>query len=303
MTLDTTIDQPMIDLVLVTGMSGSGKSIALRGLEDHGYECIDNLPIALLEPLLKLRQPTQLHRLAIAIDIRNAGALPELPQRIQELSTDIDGLQFTILFIDASDTTLIRRFSETRRIHPLTTYSEGQTTQNNLLEAIAQEKDLLNDIRSQAYVIDTSLLRPQQLLSYIRAFIKNPHHKATLVFTSFAFKHGLPLDADYVFDVRILPNPYYETALKVKTGLDTEVKDYLEKQPEVKALYQRLVDFLRYVLPAVEHEQRHYLTIAIGCTGGQHRSVHIVEQLAQTFADDQVWTVLKRHRELKTLEW
>ena len=285
-----------LELVVITGMSGSGKSVALRALEDVGFYCVDNLPPELLEPFLALEEHRQTARVAIAIDVRSGQSLPQLPLLLHSLKDR--GLSVRLIFLDASDAALVRRFSETRRRHPLSQPSESDNPQT-LLQTIERERELLGDLRERALVIDTSHLRPAQLLADVKQVIAAPVAHLTLVFESFAFKRGITLDADYVFDVRMLPNPYYLPELRPLTGRDQPVIDYLARQPEVQRMQAQIAQFLRHWLPAQARDHRSYVTVAIGCTGGQHRSVYLVEQLAAELGSS--WTTLRRHRELDGL--
>jgi len=287
-----------MDIFLITGMSGSGKSVALRALEDAGYYCVDNLPPELLISFVKLEEQQKEERLAIAIDVRSANSLHLMPEQMGLLREM--GMTVKSVFLDASSETLQRRYSETRRKHPLSGGSKPQSDKA-LTETIALERELLSDLREGAHVIDTSLLRSAQLQTYIKGLLIAPAAQLTLVFESFAFKRGIPTDADYVFDVRMLPNPHYESthyeaALKPLTGRDEPVQAYLRQSEEFVQMQQQIEDFLNHWIPAIERDHRSYATVAIGCTGGQHRSVFMVEQLAQSFSAH--WLTLKRHREL-----
>lgn len=284
-------------LVLITGMSGSGKSVALRALEDLGFYCVDNLPPELLMPLIKLERTHQTGRLAIAMDVRSATSLPLVPSQLAQLK--VQGMQVDCLFLDASTDTLMRRFSETRRRHPLskTETPDPEHDQHRALsEAIELERELLSELRADAHVIDSSIIRPTQLQSYVKSFIDSPGDQLTLVFESFAFKRGVPNDADFVFDVRMLPNPHYEAGLRELTGCDTPVIDFLQQQADVQAMLDHIRAFLDHWLDAMVRNHRSYVTVAIGCTGGQHRSVYLAEQLSAHFAPR--WSTLKRHREI-----
>ncbi|QTD46635.1 RNase adapter RapZ [Ottowia testudinis] len=285
-----------IELVVITGMSGSGKSIALGALEDAGYYCVDNLPPELLEPFLALEDERRARKVAIAMDVRSGESLPQLPLLLHGLR--VKGLQLRQIFLDANDHTLVRRFSETRRRHPLSQPGE-RDAQQTLLQTITRERELLADLRERSHVIDTSFLRPSQLLAMVKDLIAAPAAHLTLVFESFAFKRGITLDADYVFDVRMLPNPHYEPELKPLTGRDQPVIEFLARQPHVRLMQEQIATFLRTWLPALAKDHRSYVTVAIGCTGGQHRSVYLVEQLAALFG--QEWQTLRRHRELDGL--
>ncbi len=282
------------EVVLITGISGSGKSVALHALEDAGYFCVDNLPPELLREFIRLEHERYTHRVAVAVDVRTAGSLPHLVPLIEELRAE--GVRIRPIFLDASTDALVRRFSETRRPHPLTSVPGGGDGTRALVEAIELERDLLSGLREISTVIDTSQLRPALLRSWVRSMVGAREASLTLVFESFAFKHGVPLDADYVFDVRVLPNPYYIRELRPLTGRDAPVAAYLEAQPEAVEMLAQIQAFLQRWLPSFEDDQRSYLTVAIGCTGGQHRSVYSVEWLARRF--DGRYATLIRHREL-----
>jgi UPF0042 nucleotide-binding protein len=287
-----------LDLVLITGMSGSGKSVALHALEDAGYYCVDNLPPELLTAFIALQHEQATPRVAIAMDVRSGVSLPIVPQQLEALRRD-GGISLRSLFLDATTDALLRRYSETRRRHPLSR-QEGRTDvpeqHRVLMQAIELERELLADLRDGADVIDTSLIRPAQLQSYIKSLISAPQNALTLVFESFAFKRGVPLDADYVFDVRMLPNPHYVPALRPLTGRDEPVIEWLREHDDVARMYDDIEQFLSHWLDALARDHRSYVTVAIGCTGGQHRSVFLVEQLARAFGAR--WGSLKRHREL-----
>ena len=286
-----------MEIVLITGMSGSGKSVALHALEDAGYFCVDNLPPELLLQFVVLEQEHKANRVAIAMDVRSATSLPIVPQQLQALRDK--GVAVKPLFLDATTETLVRRYSETRRKHPLSQAESGHSIKDErraLVDAIELERELLADLREQAHVIDTSIIRPSQLQGYVKSLISTPAAQLTLVFESFAFKRGVPGDADFVFDVRMLPNPHYEPDLRALNGRDQPVADFLKQQRDVGKMIRHIDRFLGYWLDALARDHRSYVTVAIGCTGGQHRSVYIVEQLAASFAAK--WVTLKRHREL-----
>ncbi len=282
-----------LEIVVITGMSGSGKSLALRALEDSGYYCVDNLPPELLASFVALEHSHRSQRVAVAMDVRSATALPLVPQQLNRLRET--GVQVRSLFLDASTGTLVRRFSETRRRHPLSQH-ELPETRLALVQTIELERQLLAELREQSYVIDTSVLRPAQLLTYVKELLAVKPGQLTLVFESFAFKHGVPFDSDYVFDVRMLPNPHYEPTLRALTGRDAPVIEYLRQQPEVERMQSDISQFLEHWLDALAQNHRSYVTVAIGCTGGQHRSVYLAEQLSAQFASH--WSTLCRHREL-----
>ena len=277
-----------MELIIVTGLSGSGKSIALRALEDSGCYCIDNLPATLLPQVASNLDAAIQHKVAISIDSRSA-ALQALPAAIEQLKAS--GIQVQVLFLESSVETLVKRFSETRRKHPL---SDDNTT---LAESIAHERELLANLVDYSLHIDTSNLSANALRSYIRELIEHSTNNLTVLFTSFGFKNGIPLDADFVFDVRSLPNPHYDPLLKPLTGKDAAVQQFLAQQP---AAVEMLADIQHYVekwLPSFDQDNRSYVTVAIGCTGGQHRSVYFVEQLSAYFKQ-QKQKVIMRHREL-----
>jgi UPF0042 nucleotide-binding protein len=304
------------EVVLVTGISGSGKSVALHALEDAGFFCVDNLPPELLRDFLRLEQQRIERRVAIAVDVRSAGSLPHLLPLLKQLRHE--GVAIVPVFLDATTDALVRRFSETRRPHPLS--EEGlqlnlPTVEDShpmlltdddaeprvegrraLIEAIELERRLLAGLREVSTVIDTSQLRPAQLRTWMRDLVGASAQQLALVFESFAFKHGVPLDADYVFDVRVLPNPHYIRELRPLTGRDASVQDYLRAQPEATEMLAQIETFIARWLPAFANDQRSYLTVAIGCTGGQHRSVYFVEELARRFSTRA--STLVRHREL-----
>ncbi len=285
-------------IVVVTGISGSGKSVALYALEDAGFFCVDNLPPELLPQFLALEQARAQPRIAVAVDVRAVGSLPSLLPLMERLRGD--NLLVRSIFLDASTDALVRRFSETRRPHPL---SQGMQLGRQigdghraLIDAIDLERELMADLRSVSTVIDTSQLRPAQLRLWLRDLVEVSQHRLTLVFESFAFKYGVPLDADLVFDVRVLPNPYYEAELKALTGRDAPVVEFLETKPDVADMLDQIDAFVSRWLPNYQADHRSYLTVAIGCTGGQHRSVYLVEELVRRFAGRNL--ALIRHREL-----
>ncbi len=282
-----------LEVILITGMSGSGKSVALHALEDAGYYCVDNLPPELLVSFLELEQQHHVNRIAIAIDVRSATSLPIVPRQLKALRAQ--GMSVKTIFLDATTETLVHRFSETRRRHPLSS-SQDSDQRRALTDAIEMERELLSELREDSHVIDSSLIRSTQLQGYIKQLITAPRTQLTLVFESFGFKRGIPLDADYVFDVRMLPNPHYEPLLRPLTGRDAPVIDFLKAQPDVLAMRSQIQEFISYWLPRLAQDHRSYVTVAIGCTGGQHRSVFLAEELATHFAASH--TTLRRHREM-----
>ena len=290
------MSESQLELVLITGMSGSGKSVALHALEDAGYYCVDNLPPPLLMDFIALQSGEYSTRVAIAMDVRSAKGLPLVPAQLDKLRAQ--GIGIKTLFLDANTDTLVRRYSETRRKHPLSqTDTQPGDERRALADAIELERSLLADIRAHSYVIDSSMIRSAQLQAHVKSLITAPVAQLTLVFQSFSFKRGVPSDADFVFDVRMLPNPHYEAQLRVLTGRDAPVAAFLRTQPEVLRMEQQISEFLDSWMGALVLDHRSYVTVAIGCTGGQHRSVYLVEQLAAHFAPH--WVTLKRHRELQ----
>jgi UPF0042 nucleotide-binding protein len=277
-----------VQIVLVSGLSGSGKSIAIAVLEDIGYYCVDNLPLAMLEPLVEYLEREGHARIAIAIDARSSASFTQLPQIAETLRQR--GADLRVIFLEAKTLTLVQRFSETRRRHPLSSDSVS------LQEAIQAEREMLAEIATLAHRIDTSDLSASALRLWIKDFVGQDRSRITLLFESFGFKHGIPLDADLVFDVRCLPNPHYVGELRPLTGCDQPVKDFLEASPNAMALLADIRGFVENWLPCFIRDHRAYLTVAIGCTGGQHRSVYFAETLAAAFRERE--QVLVRHREL-----
>jgi UPF0042 nucleotide-binding protein len=276
-----------VQLVLVSGLSGSGKSIALGVLEDSGYYCVDNLPATLLLDVARFLQQGGYQRIAVSVDARSV-ALSSLPQQLAALK--LSGTECTLLFLEAGAATLLRRFSETRRSHPL---SGPDLT---LAEAIERERALLAEVSDLGQRIDTSTLQPRELRNWIKDLLGPGRVSLTLLFESFAFRDGIPLDADWVVDARMLPNPHYQQGLAQLTGRDGPVIAFLEQEEKVRAFVEDLRGFLARWLPEVRRDNRNYLTVAIGCTGGRHRSVYIAERLAQAFGAE--WRVLVRHHGL-----
>jgi UPF0042 nucleotide-binding protein len=277
-----------MQIVLVSGLSGSGKSIAIAVLEDVGYYCVDNLPLAMLQPLVDFLKGEGHERVAIAIDARSGASFAQLPAIAEALREQ--GADLRVIFLEAKTLSLVRRFSETRRRHPLSSDTVS------LQEAIQLEREMLSDIAPLAHRIDTSDLSAAALRMWIKDLIGQDRSRITLLFESFGFKHGIPLDADLVFDVRCLPNPHYVAELRPLTGRDQPVRDYLEASANAMALLADIRGFVENWLPCFIRDHRAYLTVAIGCTGGQHRSVYFAETLATAFRERE--QVLVRHREL-----
>lgn len=277
-----------MQLILISGQSGSGKSVALRALEDSGFYCVDNLPATLLSDTLALYSDYGYEHIAISVDIRSSPSLGALPEEMAKLR--VLGVDIRLLYFEAQDEVLVRRYSETRRCHPLS--GSGLTLQ----ECIYSEKMLLDGIQELGARIDTTHLLANNLRGWLKDFIAVDSRRLTLVLQSFGFKHGLPLDADFVFDVRCLPNPYYDENLRRLTGKEPAIIDFFQNEPLVNTMLNDIEQFIGRWLPAFSDENRSYLTIAIGCTGGQHRSVYIAEVLAGRLVTQQV---LLRHRQLQ----
>jgi RNase adapter protein RapZ len=278
-----------MQLFLISGLSGSGKSIALKVLEDSGYYCVDNLPADLLAALVEHLQRAGYSNIAVSIDVRSANSVQRLPPLLEQIKQQ--GVDVHVLFLDAQSDTLVKRFSETRRLHPL---SDGVRT---LPECVGQERELLAEISDIGHHIDTTELNANSLRNWIKQFIKLDRARLTLLFQSFGYKHGIPLDSDLVFDVRCLPNPHYDPLLRPLTGRDAAVIEFLDNTPSTLDMYGDIRDFLERWLPSFVADNRSYLTVAIGCTGGQHRSVYFAERLGAAFrADNQV---MVRHRQIR----
>lgn len=274
-------------LVLISGLSGSGKSVALKAMEDAGFYCIDNLPAPLLPDTMEHMRLYGVRDTAVSIDARSGANLVDLGQELAALRRH---MEVRTLFLTAREDTLVRRFSETRRRHPL---SSGE---RSLEECIREERDLLAVLAAGAHLIDTSDLSANTLRAQIRDLLGLECAAFTLVFESFGFKHGIPLDADLVFDVRCLPNPHYDPALRPLTGRDAPVIAFLEAAPQVREMLEDIRAYVAKWLPAYIRDNRNYFTVGLGCTGGQHRSVYFAETLAAHFRQSR--QVLVRHRQL-----
>ena len=282
-----------LELVVVTGLSGAGKTQAIHALEDLGFFCVDNLPPALLAPFAELcrQADSPVRRVAVVMDVRGGDWFDQAVEALQEL--DRAGVFYRIVFLEASDETLVKRFKETRRRHPL-------APQGRLLEGIRAERQRLGALRGRAHVIlDTSELSPRQLRQRIADLLGGPETPRLIAhLVSFGFRYGLPADADLVFDVRFLPNPHYVPDLQPLTGLDDRVREYVLRWPSARRLLQQLEELLDFLLPHYVNEGKTQLTVAIGCTGGQHRSVVITEALAAHLRN-QGHRVLVEHRDVE----
>ncbi|ATP30764.1 RNase adapter RapZ [Chromobacterium violaceum] len=274
-------------LILISGLSGSGKSVALRALEDSGFYCVDNLPATMLPEAMAMYDDFGYQDIAISVDTRSGPSLGALPQVVEGLKTQ--GIDVRLLFLEAKPETLVKRFSETRRRHPLS--DSGITVE----ESILLEQEMLADVLELGTRIDTSELSANALRSWVRELVDADGNRLTLIFESFGFKHGVPQDADFVFDARCLPNPYYDPQLRPFTGRDEPIIDFFSGNKAVAEMIADIQAMIAKWLPCYGKENRSYLTVAVGCTGGQHRSVYIIENLARAFSDRQV---LVRHRQL-----
>lgn len=279
--------------VVVTGMSGGGKSTAMKMLEDAGFYCVDNLPVSLISTFTELIAPSgsEIEKAALGLDVRSKGSFMQMNQALDELKDK--GYSFELLFMDAEDRVLVKRYKETRRIHPV----DGQ---GSIEESIKKERKMLKAIHDRAdYVIDTSSLLTRELKEELdRIFLKNEEYNSLMInVMSFGFKHGIPLDADLVFDVRFLPNPFYIDELKLKTGNEKEVRDYVMSFPEAEEFLGKLTDMIEFLIPNYVKEGKHRLVIAIGCTGGRHRSVTLANALYEALKNKGNYGLSINHRD------
>jgi UPF0042 nucleotide-binding protein len=279
-----------MQVVLLSGVSGSGKSVALRALEDAHFFCVDNLPADLIAPLVESAQSRGEQKVAISADARSRDTLGQLPAIVEQLRGR--GHDVRVIFLDTNNESLVRRFSESRRPHPLA--REGQS----LVDVIAEERGLLAWLAEIGHRIDTSALLSSQLRQWVLDLVVTNPSQLVLTFESFGFKAGVPLDADYMFDARcVLPNPHYDPQLRPLTGHDADVVAFLERETQANLYIEDIQRFLQRWLPRFMLDQRASITVAVGCTGGRHRSVYIVDQLAERFSGDH--QVVVRHRDLK----
>jgi RNase adapter protein RapZ len=277
-----------LKLVLLSGVSGSGKSVALKALEDADFFCVDNLPAELVPQLADYARARGEARVAISADARSRESLVHLPEIVA--AERANGTDVRVLFLDATDESLVRRFAETRRPHPLA--ADG----HSIAEAIAEERRLLAFLAEMGQRVDTSVLTPPRLRAWIQDLVVTDRVRLALCFQSFGFKGGVPLDADFVFDARFLPNPHYDAQLRPHTGMDAPVAAFLERETQAGLLIEDIQRFLQRWLPRFVLDQRASINVAIGCTGGRHRSVYIAHQLAERFRGEH--HVMLRHRDL-----
>jgi len=282
-----------MQLVLVSGLSGSGKSIALKQLEDSGYYCIDNLPARFLVEVVEYLSSINREHVAVALDARSDIKIAQLYESLKTLKAM--GVHVRTLCLVATTDYIVQRYSESRRQHPLS--MQNQVAPDTLTEAIERERELLAPIFAHAHLIDTSGMLPSTLRQWIRHFINIEQDSLIITIESFGFKKGLPMASDLVFDVRCLPNPYWDKSLREYTGLDEPVIRFLEEKEEVSEMVSDISSFLEKWIPKYRAQDRHYLTISIGCTGGQHRSVYIAEQLGR-ICKEKYASVIVRHRTL-----
>ncbi|KRN66694.1 hypothetical protein IV80_GL001285 [Pediococcus cellicola] len=291
---DKKMTDEKMQLVIVTGMSGAGKTVAMQSFEDLGFFCVDNMPPALLPKFWELvKESGKINKVALVVDLRSRAFYDQILHMLTDEDNELTGIQSQILFLDTSDQELVSRYKETRRSHPLA--MEGR-----VVDGVRKERELLAPIRSNAkFVIDTTAMTPRELREQIfEAFGSDGVvGKFHIEVVSFGFKYGLPIDADIVMDVRFLPNPYYIPELKAKSGLDQPVYDYVMNQPVTEKFYNHFISLLRYVMPGYQKEGKSTVTIAIGCTGGQHRSVAIAQRIADDLTSD--YTVHVQHRDVK----
>ena len=281
----------MTSLVIISGLSGSGKSTAMNVLEDLGYYCLDNLPLALLPKFIELCESSQgeINKVALAVDAREGLFFDRAPEEIKELRDK--GHPVDLIFLDSSDTVLHKRYKETRRRHPL-------SVDGSIAEGIAREREMLKDLKSLSdFTIDTTDFNVHQLKEVIKSRYESADtNKLQINILSFGYKHGYPYDADMIFDVRFLPNPFFIDELKDLTGLDEKIKDFVLSKEDTKEYMKKLTDFLEFLIPRYEKEGKSYLTIALGCTGGKHRSVVLANELARYF---ERLSPVTRHRDIK----
>jgi len=286
-----------MSIFIITGISGSGKSVALHALEDAGFECVDNLPINLLTTLIDQLAPDKTYKIAITIDARRGVSIQNLPAIIDRAK---ERHEIHTIFLNASTEALVKRFSETRRRHPLSVNQLNHSVQS-LEDAIEQERALMAGVSEHAHQIDTSNISSNTLRSWLLELVHEKKSDITVLFESFGFKNGVPHDADIVFDARCIPNPYYENALKHLTGNDQAVIDFLMLSEDFNKMYEDINAFVKSWLPKYQKDGRSYLTVAVGCTGGQHRSVALINKIYEAFKNNLEFAdlpSLKRHRDI-----
>lgn len=279
-----------MQIILVSGLSGAGKSTALRILEDSGYYCIDNLPLSMLEQLAQIYQQYGYNNIAVGVDIKTSPLLHQLPQLIKALREN--GIDTRLIYLDANNTSLLTRFSETRRKHPLTTATR------TIEESIDLERDLLAEIAMLSHRIDTSHLSANDLRKLVKEFVKADFNQLNIIIQSFGFKYHLPIDSDFVFDVRCLPNPHYDKNIRDFNGTQEPIIEFLDKEPSVQNMLGDIYNMLSRWFDEFSRDNRNYLTVSIGCTGGKHRSVYLTEKLSQLVRRNFPYNVITRHRQL-----
>ncbi len=279
-----------MQLILISGLSGAGKSTALKILEDSGYYCVDNLPIPMLEQLISLYTQNNYQKIALSVDTRSSPMLEQLSKSIKTLQHQ--GVTTQVIYLDAKTDVLIKRFSETRRKHPL---SDGE---NTIGDCIIQERHMLEPIEIIAHKIDTSDLSANTLRNFIKHFVNADYSQLNIVIQSFGFKYGLPIDSDFVFDVRCLANPYYDPQIRDFNGTEQPIIAFLDAQTKVQEMCHDIFNLISKWLNEFAEDNRNYLTISIGCTGGKHRSVYIVEALAHMLKQQHNYQILTRHRQI-----
>lgn len=277
-------------VILISGLSGAGKSTALKILEDSGYYCVDNLPITLLENLVQIYSSYGYNKIAVGIDTKTSPILDQLPKSIKVLRNN--NIDVRSIYLDASDTSLITRFSETRRKHPLS--SDIRTVE----ESIAMERDLLCDISTFSHRIDTSILSANALRRIIKEFVEADFNQMNIIIQSFGFKYSVPIDSDFVFDVRCLPNPHYDKSIRDYNGTQQPIIDFLNKEESVQKMLHDIYNMVSNWFNEFSKDNRNYLTISIGCTGGKHRSVYLTEALSKLIKNNFQYSVIARHRQL-----
>jgi UPF0042 nucleotide-binding protein len=284
-----------VQIILVSGLSGAGKSTALRILEDSGYYCVDNLPLTMLEQLAQIYRQYGYEKIAVGVDTRTSPLLDQLPKSLKVLKNN--GVDLRVIFLDANNNCLVMRYSETRRKHPLA------APERTIEDCINIERDLLADISQIAHRIDTSNLSANALRKFIKEFVDADFNQLNIIVQSFGFKYGLPIDSDFVFDVRCLPNPHYDKTIRDFNGTETPIIEFLRKEPSVQNMLNDIYTMTSKWFDEFSRDNRNYLTIAIGCTGGKHRSVYLASVLSELIRHNFAFNVITRHRQLTIQEF